>query len=129
MSENEDEEIGYKKPPKASQWKPGQSGNPKGRPKVEKDFEKLFDHELSVPVRITDGGGARTTTKRELFVKTLINSALKGDRSAQKLVFVYMKSHVAIDGFEPDPGDREALRALVEQAQLKDDEREEPRNG
>ncbi len=129
MSENEDEEVGYKKPPKASQWKPGQSGNPKGRPKVERDFEKLFDQELSLPVRITDGGGARTTTKRELVVKTLVNFALKGDRPALKLVVGFMKSHVAIEGFEPDPGDREALRALVEQAQLKDDEREEPRNG
>lgn len=29
-------EVGYKKPPKASQFKPGQSGNPKGRPKKKK---------------------------------------------------------------------------------------------
>jgi len=26
-------ETGYGKPPKAHQWKPGESGNPKGRPK------------------------------------------------------------------------------------------------
>jgi hypothetical protein len=27
-------EIGYKKPPRKNQFKPGQSGNPKGRPKL-----------------------------------------------------------------------------------------------
>jgi len=27
------EEVGYKRPPKATRFKPGQSGNPKGRPK------------------------------------------------------------------------------------------------
>ena len=53
MSENEDEDIGYKKPPKASQWKPGQCGNPKGRPKKIKDFSKLLDLELGQPVQIT----------------------------------------------------------------------------
>jgi len=26
-------EVGYAKPPKAHQWKPGESGNPLGRPK------------------------------------------------------------------------------------------------
>ena len=29
---NDDYKVGYKKPPKYAQWKPGQSGNPKGRP-------------------------------------------------------------------------------------------------
>jgi hypothetical protein len=26
-------EVGYKKPPKAYRWKPGESGNPAGRPR------------------------------------------------------------------------------------------------
>ena len=30
---SDDYEVGYGKPPKSRQWKPGQSGNPKGRPK------------------------------------------------------------------------------------------------
>ena len=29
-----DYEVGYGKPPKHSRFKPGQSGNPKGRPRV-----------------------------------------------------------------------------------------------
>jgi hypothetical protein len=29
----DDDEVGFGKPPKKHQWKPGQSGNPKGRPR------------------------------------------------------------------------------------------------
>src|SRR5262245_3005750 len=102
MSENEGHDVGYGKPPKATQWKPGQSGNPKGRPKRTKDVEKLLDLELSKPIRITDGGQAVTMTKREVLIKTVVHDALKGDRDALKLVFSFMKSQLAIEGFEPD---------------------------
>ena len=30
---NNEYKVGYKRPPKKNQWKPGQSGNPAGRPK------------------------------------------------------------------------------------------------
>ena len=30
----DDDEVGYGKPPRSTRWKRGQSGNPKGRPKV-----------------------------------------------------------------------------------------------
>jgi len=36
------DDVGYCKPPKASQWKPGQSGNPAGKKKGDKSFKKLF---------------------------------------------------------------------------------------
>jgi len=122
MSETEDQEIGFKKPPKATRWKPGQSGNLKGRPKKTKDFERLLDRELSLSVRITDGGQILTMTKREILIKKLVNEALKGDRAALKLVLSFMKSQLTIEGFEPDPGDREALLALFEKAKLSDAE-------
>ena len=33
MSESEEEKIGYRKPPTKTRFKPGQSGNPNGRPR------------------------------------------------------------------------------------------------
>ncbi len=129
MTKNEDYDVGYKKPPTAKQWQPGQSGNPKGRGKKIKDFDKLPDQELSQTIRITDNGQMLAITKREVLIKALVNTALKGDRVALKLIFSFMKSQHTVEGFEPDASDREALMALVEKAKLEEEEPQEPANG
>ena len=116
----EDYDVGYGRPPRHTQWKPGQSGNPKGRPKRIKDFEKLFELELDQRIQITDRGEPCTLSKRELVVKKLINDALQGDRSAMKLVVSLMQRSPSVEGFEPDPADREALFALFERAGRED---------
>ena len=87
----------------------GQSGNPKGRPKRTKDFDKLIDRELSATIRITDGGESKLLTKRELIIKRLINEALNGDKAALKLTLSFMKANLSVEGFEPDPADQVAL--------------------
>ena len=103
MSDHDDSyEVGYGKPPRHTRFKPGQSGNPKGRPKRIKDLEKLFDSELNQTLRINEGGQSRTITKREAIVKGLVHSALKGDHRAQKLVVGFMQKHQDIDDFEFD---------------------------
>jgi hypothetical protein len=119
-TDDQDYDLGYGKPPKTTQWKPGQSGNPKGRPKKIKDFDKLLDRELSETVRITDGGETKLVSKRELIMKRVINEALRGDRAILKLVLSFMKNHLSVEGFEPDTGDREALLALLEKARSED---------
>ena len=129
MSESEDEEIGYKKPPKANQWKRGQSGNPKGRPKKLKDFNKLLDRELSQTVQITVNGQLERLTKAEFIVKTIVASAMKSDRAAQKLVVAAMKSNQVVEGFELDEGDREALEALLQSGKPENKSSEESHNG
>ena len=129
MSDNENYEVGYKKPPTAKQWQPGQSGNPKGRRKKTKDFDQLLDQELSQTIPIRDNGQMLTITKREVLIKTLVNIALKGDRAALKLVFNFMKSQLTVEGFETDASDVEALMSWVEKAKLKEEEPEEPPNG
>ena len=126
---DEDYEVGYRKPPKETQWKPGQSGNPNGRPKKIKEFDKLFERELSETLRFEEGGQMRILSKRELIIKTTVNTALKGDRGALKLVLGLMKSQQSIEGFEPDAEDRAALMALLEKAKLEDEASEEASDG
>lgn len=126
MADQHDYEVGYKKPPEHSRWKPGQSGNPKGRPKKVKDFEKLLDIELSRTLRITEGGRQVALTKRELILKTLVNDALKGNLRALKMLLPFIVKQQTVEGFEPDAADREALQQLLGQFQREDNEGEAP---
>jgi hypothetical protein len=79
-------DVGYGKPPKHSQFKPGQSGyNPIGRKKRRAaDVAAVVKETLNEPIRYRDQGRTKTTTRTELGIKKLIESAVRGDLSAAK---------------------------------------------
>jgi hypothetical protein len=82
----DDEEIGYRKPPKRTRWKKGQSGNPSGRPKgADKPFADLIA-ELDQVVEVTEGRRRRRITKLRLLYKSLLNSAIQGDTRAANIL-------------------------------------------
>src|SRR4051812_35212014 len=68
---NGDYKVGYGKPPKGTQFKPGQSGNPKGRPKGSKAIPTLVHDELKARVAVTEGGLTKRMSKGEAIVKRL----------------------------------------------------------
>ena len=79
--------VGYRKPPKHTQFKRGQSGNPKGRPKSVKNLSTDLEEELSEKVLVSEAGQQLTTTKQRAMIKTLFAKALTGDtRSANVLI-------------------------------------------
>ena len=125
MPEENDYDIGYKKPPKESQWKQGQSGNPSGRPKKIKDFDKLIDIELDKTIRINDGGEIRLATKRNVIITSLINDALQGDPRARKLILPILMKQQTVEGFEPDAADREAFAKVMKSFQTSETGTEE----
>lgn len=79
---NDDEQVGYKRPPKRTQFKPGQSGNPKGRPKHARNLKTEFLDELREVVRVREGGREMKISKQRAFVKALVAAAIKGDMRA-----------------------------------------------
>lgn len=74
--------VGYAKPPQATQFKPGQSGNPKGRQKGAKNFATLFEEELEARIPVTENGKRKKITKRRAAVKQVVNKAAGGDVKA-----------------------------------------------
>ena len=72
-------ETGYGKPPKHHQFKPGQSGNPRGRPKGAKSTATIIDEILSRKVRIRSERGVRKITVHEAMLMGFADQGLKGD--------------------------------------------------
>lgn len=77
--DNNDDDVGYKKPPKHTRFKTGQSGNPKGRPRGAKNFDTALSKELSSQVEIHEHGRRRKISKREAIAKQLVTKAAAGD--------------------------------------------------
>ncbi|MDR1160409.1 MAG: DUF5681 domain-containing protein [Syntrophomonadaceae bacterium] len=78
-------DVGYRKPPEDSKFKPGQSGNSKGRPRKRKE-EGMFDllnKELKSKLTLKDGS---KITKAEAAIRQLCNKASGGDFKSGKLI-------------------------------------------
>jgi len=78
--------IGYKQPPKSTQFQPGQSGNPAGRPKGVKNLATDLKEELEEKITVTEGGQSQQITKQRAMFKTLMAKALKGDSRASSVL-------------------------------------------
>lgn len=82
-----DKTVGYGRPPRQHQFKPGKSGNPKGRPKGSKNAQTILREIMTrrIPARV-GGKTVRMTVCEAIFTK-ITEDALKGDpKSASFLI-------------------------------------------
>src|SRR4051812_22619946 len=87
MTADEDDGAGYRRPPKRTQFKKGQSGNPQGRPKGTASFKSDLDAELREKLVLPDNGREKRITKEGAFSKTLTAAAIKkGIRAVNALL-------------------------------------------
>ena len=92
MSENEKDhagagyEVGYGKPPKKTRFRPGHSGNPRGRPKKPKSIQEKFERELARKVAVRDDGRVKKISKIDLWVRRVIADAIKGSHQASRIL-------------------------------------------
>lgn len=80
-------DVGYKKPPKKSQFKKGSSGNPKGRPKGKKSLTSTGLDLFHKPVTVLQNGKPIKISMIDAVRAKLLATAMKGDLKAMKLVF------------------------------------------
>ena|SRR5215469_2524297 len=81
-----DDRVGPGRPPKHSQFRKGQSGNPKGRPKGTLNVATVLERTLRERVVINENGERRTITKLEAAIKQLVNKAASGDMAAFRIL-------------------------------------------
>jgi Family of unknown function (DUF5681) len=71
--------VGYGNPPKHTRFKPGQSGNPRGRPRKSKNISDLIKEELDAKIDIREGQKTQRVSRREALVKRMVSLALGGN--------------------------------------------------
>ena len=87
-------EVGYAKPPAATRFKPGQSGNPRGRPKGAKNkrpalheerMKAIILDEAYRTITVRDGDRNVTVPMAQAIMRSLAVNAAKGQHRAQRL--------------------------------------------
>jgi hypothetical protein len=99
MSEpSETETVGYKRPPSKPQFKPGKSGNPRGRPKRKVDMSSALNKAFNDKIVVT--GLKKTLTGMEAYVQSIVDRVLQGESKAiSELVRLFTKTKL----FKPVP--------------------------
>jgi hypothetical protein len=80
--------VGPGRPPKEFQFKPGQSGNPKGAKRKPKwmapDLKAALERALNKKIKLKRGDEERTMTMAAAGIEQLVAQYVKGDRHARR---------------------------------------------
>jgi hypothetical protein len=77
-----DHDVGYGRPPKGTQFRPGRSGNPAGRRKSVRNLKTDVQRTLKVPLKVNVSGCPRKISTQEGALLLLREKVLKGDARA-----------------------------------------------
>ena len=97
------------KPPRSTQFKPGQSGNPLGRPRRKLDMSIALNKALNDKIRVSNLGTMRTGL--EAVVQSIVDRVLQGDsKGIVPLMNLFNKAKV----FKPVPNPTRLTGVVVE---------------
>ncbi|TAJ36631.1 MAG: hypothetical protein EPO55_21410 [Reyranella sp.] len=104
--------TGYRRPPAATRFRKGESGNLRGRPQGRKS-QPPFEAVLGQIVTIRDGGVERRVTAAEAFLLYMANEGLKGDGAAGRAIMTAIERAKAFGLTENKDIIRVIVRVIV----------------
>jgi hypothetical protein len=113
-----DDKVGYGRPPVSTRFKPGQSGNPRGRPKGSKSLNQVLLQALNRRVPDPRRGGRRRVSMIELIFEGIVLGAARREPPMVRILLALMNQLAATDVpaselEELRAGDREILNEFI----------------
>ena len=117
--------VGYKKPPVATRFQRGKSGNPKGRIKRVRNLKADLTDELAEMVTLKENGRTIRISKQRAMGKVLVSRGIKGDiRAIAKAFDLVHRLEGSDAGHEQNPAlpadDVAILEAFIERMAARD---------
>ena len=107
--------VGYKNPPENTRFKPGQSGNAKGRPRGSTNVQTIVQRAARERVQVTVNGRKKSITKLEAMVTQLVNKGAAGDlKSTESILRLLGTAVQAQPGDAPTPSDVTTTRSIMQ---------------
>jgi hypothetical protein len=123
MMDDDDYKVGYRKPPRHTQFKKGQSGNPAGRKPKSKNFDVLMERALDAKIKVKIAGNEQLMSKREAIPLRLVQDALEGNLRSLESLFKYLREQKTIEPFEVTADDDKELELALERMRAKEGNR------
>jgi Family of unknown function (DUF5681) len=111
--------VGYGKPPRAHRFMPGQSGNPKGRPKCSKNESTLLRDLLHRKIEVREGSRIRKVSVLEAIHLKIAEDSLKGN--TKSAAFLLNRYGALVSGETPQSAmtedDEQILQEFIRRTQ------------
>jgi hypothetical protein len=109
-----DSDAGYGRPPRAHQFKPGQSGNPRGRPKGAKNESTILREIFERKIESRSEGRSRKITVLEGILLRITEDSLKGNTKSAAFLLNRYAAMVSgeLQRHDLSDDDRDVLEAL-----------------